>query len=277
MRENDPLVMNVLSQNVLLNKTDVKLGKILAQDDRIDSIVATMEAFPGELDVVGVQEAHKSTRQHNGEYLAEALTQSPGGWVQHNQKPYPESPTGRAGEYVGLFGSAVGDDFETIELGDNRRAIMTEIAGVAFVNLHFRAGVKARQLRHKQANELVDAIADYDDAVVMGDFNEPPVPYVAKARDTLRSAGLVSSFDLTNQPHPITFPSPEYRKNTRAERLWSLDDILVRGERIQVLGAGVLERVVRIDEELDKNTPTSVPRTGSDHEGIWAKLAIDGR
>lgn len=275
MSEQNPRVLNVISQNVLLSKTDVKYGKILSQEDRINSIAATLQAFPGQLDVVGIQEAHKSNIQHNGEYLANSTGHGPGIWIEHNQKLYPDSPTGRAGEHVGLFGAAVGEDFEAIELGDNRRAIMTEIAGVAFVNLHLRAGIKARQMRYKQALELIDALVDYDDAVVMGDFNEPPIPYFCKARDTLRSSGFESSFDLTKQPHPITFPSPDYRKNTKTEMLWSLDDILVRGERIQVLGAGVVDKVVQIDPVVDEKTPTHVPRSGSDHEGIWAQLKIE--
>ena len=57
--------------------------------------------------------------------------------------------------------------------------------------------------------------------------------------------------------------------------LWSLDDILVRGERIQVLGAGVVDKVVQIDPVVDEKTPTHVPRSGSDHEGIWAQLKIE--
>ncbi len=259
--------VNVITQNVLLDYTRARNHLILPQDERIGSIAATLAQFDGVLDIVGIQEAQKSVHQHNGEVLAYEFGLGPGFWVNHNQKPYPDSPRGRAGEYIGLFGSQV-ESATPIELGDNRTALMTTIADVAFVTLHLRAGFNGRSAREQQAKVLIERIEEYENAVLFGDFNEPPIRHVAKARDHLKTAKFESVFSLTNQPHPSTSPTQPYKdimgagngwKTLFTRHGWSIDDILVRGPRIKVLAAGVLQR------EID---------TGSDHEGVWTALEL---
>jgi endonuclease/exonuclease/phosphatase family metal-dependent hydrolase len=274
--------LNIVSQNVYLDYTRTKKRLILPQDARIGSIAATFERFSETIDVAGVQEAHLSKRQHNGMMLANRIGYGDGYWFEHNNKMNPDSRTGRPNEYIGLFGAKVGHA-EPIDIGDNRLAVMTVIDGIAFVNQHLRAGRKARHARHDQAGRILDAIDGYDDAVVFGDLNEPPVRYVAKARDEYQRAGFVSVFDLTMQPHPITFPVPGYgathsrhpvtERRTHV-RPMSLDDMLVRGPRIKVLGAGVLERVIEPPDTDEHAFDGVVPYEGSDHEGIWARLDI---
>lgn len=276
--------VNVVSQNMLLDKTRTKKGLILSQGDRIASIGATIGAFPGSLDIVGVQEVHITTEHRNGEILAEYCEEGPGFWVEHNQKPYPGAPTGRANEYMGLFGAMV-DDIRIIEIGDNRRAILTEIAGAAFVNLHLRAGRNARFARYKQARELHKATADYDNVVLIGDYNEPPIRGVALARGVLSRVGFQSVYSLLGEESPATCPIEPYvsamRRRSKIEnhfvqRAWPIDDILVRGDRISVVAAGVLQRVIVTSDALEQSVSAEVPREPSDHDGVWATLEVAG-
>lgn len=280
--DRQPSTVNVISQNVLYDVGRTRKKLVLPQDARIPSLAATLQAFPGRLDVVGIQEAYKSPSQHNGEALAEACGYGPGFWIEHNQKPYEESPTGRSDEHMGLFGALV-DHAEPIELGDNRRAVLTVIADVAFVTLHLRSGRKARAARYEQAHELIRAISGYENAVVFGDFNEPPIRGVALARTELARAGFRSVFPLTGQKYPATCPilpyvpamsRPNRLENRFVKRAWPIDDILIRGDRVRAVAAGVLERVIVKDEEIDKQYPDTVPREGSDHDGVWATLEM---
>src|SRR5690242_12394484 len=124
-------VLNVASQNVLLDYTRTKSKLILPQDDRIDSIAATLAAFSDSFDVVAIQEAHKSPKQHNGEVLSEKLGYDSGFWFEHNRKD-ESSGRGRPNEYMGMFGRSV-DHAAEIDLGDRRTAVITVIAGVAFI------------------------------------------------------------------------------------------------------------------------------------------------
>ncbi len=277
----EPNVINVISQNMLHDVRRTRDGLILPQDDRVGSLAATLTNFPALLDIVGVQEAHKSKKQHNGEVLAGMCDYGPGFWVQHNE-PVEGKKRGRMYEYVGLFGALV-THAESVELGDNRRAIMSVIADVAFVNLHLRSGMGARYLRREQAHYLTEAIEEYDNAVVFGDLNEPPIRQIALARKELARAGFRSVFPLTGQKCPITSPIPSYveasmdgRSRLEAhfvKRGWSIDDILVRGDRINVRAAGVLDSAVVRSSVV----PDTLPREGSDHEGIWATLDLTPR
>lgn len=279
MIDQDPMIVNVLTQNVLLDYRRTREGLILHQDDRIDSIAATINNFHSPPDVVGIQEAHKSKKQHNGEVLAEGCGYGPGFWVNHNQKPYEGAPRGRPDEYMGLFGALV-EYAEPIEIGDNRKALMTVIADVAFVTLHLRSGWENRWLREAQAKPIVEALAPYDDAVLLGDFNEPHYRQIADARNHFTDNGFRSVFPLTGQPRPKTSPIGPYKKasaNGRGlqgpvvRRGWSIDDIQIRGPRVRALAAGVLDRVI-VPPEHD--VPARVPLEGSDHEGLWATLSI---
>lgn len=282
----EPLNVNVVTQNVLLDYTRTKNGLILPQDERLDSLAATItnRFSTDELHVVGVQEAQKNKKQHNGEVLAELCGSGPGYWFEHNEKPFKDSPTGRPGEHVGLFGSMV-DHAAKIELGDRRKAVITEIAGVAFVTLHLRHGPKpeSRAARKEQAERIDERLDEYEDAVVFGDFNEPSVRVpvlrnLAPARKVLKDSGFESVFNLTKQKSPLTCPIEPYRplfnttedwRERHVDRAWALDDILVRGPRVKVLGAGVLERLM-----VYHPTPEGVPLEGSDHDGLWATLRI---
>lgn len=253
--------INVLTQNVLHDVTRSKDGLIASQDNRVAAIADNLQAFPGSLDVVGAQEAHKSPNQHNGEALAQKCGFNPGAWLQHNEKPHPHSSTGRSNEYIGLFGAMVDlGNVCKLELGDNRRALLTTIAGVALVTLHLRAGgYKAWPLRRAQAQALGEQLEQYEDVVLFGDFNEPPIKLVAPGRSVFEKQGYQSVFSLLGESHPKTFPVGRYADVYGMRSRWSLDDIMIRGSRVQTLAAGVISQVAG---------------DATDHNGIWATLNI---
>lgn len=258
---NTELRVNVITQNLLHDVTRSNDKMIAWQDDRVAAIANNLQTFPGSLDIVGVQEAHKSPYQHNGEVLAEHCGQDTGVWLRHNEKPHPTSPTGRTNEFVGLFGKMVEqDNVRELELGDNRRALLTTIAGVAFVTLHFRAGgYKVWPLRRAQAHALTEELESYDNAVLFGDFNEPPIRLVAPGRTLLEKERFESVFCTLQMSHPKTFPVGRYAEVYGMRSRWSLDDIMIRGNRVRVLAAGAISQV-RGD--------------ASDHNGVWATLNI---
>lgn len=276
-------VVNVVTQNVLLDTKRTDSRKMLDQTYRIHAVAQTLLNLQKSLDIVGIQEAHKKT-QHNGEVLAELVGHGPGFWVNHNRKPYKGSPTGRAGEYMGLFGARV-EFAMPIALGDQRYAVMTEVNGVAFATVHPRARLKARGKRFLQAQALTEVLDEYDNAVILGDFNEPPLRLISKGRGHLHRNGFRSVFGLTDQERPKTWPTGQYKELMydgeewmlrQMKHGWAFDDILVRGPRVNVLAAGVLERIA-VDAEIVRQADGAVPNAASDHDGVWATLEIDPR
>lgn len=271
--------ITVVTQNVLLDYTRTNSQKILPQRDRMDALAATIRAFSDTIDVVGVQEAQKEKTQHYGEQLAVACGYSSGVWFNHNTKDDADAKRGRGGEHIGMFGSQV-ETATPIDTGDRRLAVLTTIAGIAFVTLHLRSGLSARTLREEQAVRIIEAINMYDDAVVMGDFNEPPIRGFAKARDAFCKSGFQSVFNRLAHPHPVTCPVDSYRDVMSSGRGWqtgfvrhgwSIDDILTRGERTKTIAAGVLKRVC-VNASTLREQP--FPADPSDHEGVWAKLLV---
>ncbi len=261
-------VLTVATQNLLLDKTGTAKGKVRPQHERISSAAASLLDLSMPFDLVAVQEAQTGRYRHNGKKLAELVGYQPGYWQEHNQKLTPESKRGRKGEFIGLFGSMV-LAAESIDIGDNRRALLTSIANTAFVNIHWRAGAspRGRRTRYTHAERVLEAVSEFDSAVILGDFNEMPIPHLAKGRDLLRENGFESVFSKLEQPRPKTFPTHDYRHLRFGGRIRrSIDDIVVRGDRIRVVGAGLLHQV-------EKDDDSALPLC-SDHEGLWARLEI---
>ena len=288
----DVTEITVVSQNILLDKTREENGETLPQNERIASIARAILSLPYRPDIIGIQEAHITGEIDNGADLAALCGYDPGVWENHNLKANPpKGKEGRKHEYIGLFGPAIGET-TAIDLGDNRKALMTEIGGIAFATLHFRAGMKGSlvdRLKHSRnppetlinsfedrlenANNLIDALSGYDDAVVFGDFNEPHTPRMrrlALGRDALAAVGYRSAFHLLDQQSPHTFPTPSYRKLYQRRTRWAIDDILIRGERARPLEAGTIE----YPRQHARFGELSLPLDATDHEGVWAHLAI---
>ncbi|MES2876073.1 MAG: endonuclease/exonuclease/phosphatase family protein [Patescibacteria group bacterium] len=267
--------INVISLNAMLDKKRTDQGLILPQDERVQSLAATINNFSAEKSVVGVQEVFKSAAQHNGEVLAELCGYGPGFCVEHNQRQnaYPGDNRGRADEYLLMFGELV-DRVDDIDLGDCRHAALADIGGIAIAMVHPRAGrsLKARSARKDQMITLVDALSGYESAVVFGDLNEPPVRYVSAGRDYLGRHGFRSANALLRQPYPRTYPTDAYKEIRGITRPLPLDDILVRGERVRVLAAGVLEAVTEQRAQTEKYS--AAPMEASDHVGVFATLDL---
>lgn len=276
-RESQPRILKVATQNILLDKTRAESGVILEQSVRLPAMTDTLAQYGCDYDLVAIQEAQESKGVHNGKNLSQVLGYGEGVWVTHNKKPHKRSKTGRKGEHVGLFGNAVEEAVE-IDLGDRRKAVVTEIAGVAFACVHLRSGADAREKRYMQARALIEALSEYKNAVVLGDLNEPAVPFIAKARSALRRAGYRSVFSQLDLARPNTYPVGSYAEimhpsDSRRDRIirrgWSIDDILARGPRISVLAAGVLRAV-----PLETDDQGGALLEPSDHVGLWAELEI---
>jgi endonuclease/exonuclease/phosphatase family metal-dependent hydrolase len=251
-----PQPFTIATWNILLDYTRTREGIIKSQADRLSSQIGTLDALRTklgrELDAVAIQEAQKTAFQHNGEELACALGYGVGQWVEHNKKPFPKSKTGRKGEHVGLFGARI-DHSELIELGDNRRAVLSHIGNVAIVSVHTRADMSG-QLQPEQASVVVKHLEEYPHAVVTGDFNDG---WGENVRPVMESNGYNSAFTIINKRRPKTWPARGYRKImygpagqliTPALRH---DDIYVRG--VAVHDAGKF-------------------RGDSDHVGLWATI-----
>lgn len=284
----EKLAINVATQNILLDNTRTRHGQVLPQDYRVESMAMTLANVEGELDVVGIQEAHRSPRQHNGIALASALGYGPGIWFEHNP-PNPATKKGRKGEHLGLFGNMV-QHAEQIELGDRRIAILTRIAGVAFVTTHLRAGKDAAEKRYLQAVELLNALEDHPDAVLFGDFNESSGTPRSSARKLLEGSGeFVSAFQMKPKAEkpPATYPTKQYRDVMWANKSMlkriigrngvRLDDIYVRGN-IEVLDADIIEPVFQeslglLNLENPEHYATA-PLAPSDHFGLRATVEV---
>lgn len=279
MSHHKPLILNVISANILQDKgkTDRKL--ILPQDARIMSVAASLKAFPGSLDVVAVQETYKSEFQHNGEVLAAACGLE-AHWENHNQKQENQVHNfGRANEYIGLMGEMIGD-VEVIDIGGNRKALMTVVGGVAIFSAHLRAGYKPKVVRQARAERiagakaLVEAADSYENSVIALDRNEISIPMIAPVTGLLRRAGFRSAPERMGRTVPKTFPRQEYQAVHGTTRQFELDAILVRGERIKVLASGIV-RQLTAPFVLGPEYAADTPLGPSDHEWPYATLRID--
>lgn len=242
-----------------------------------------MNAFQGNLDVVAIQEAYRSSRQHNGEALA-GICGVLGYWANHNNKPQgePHSPTGRANEYIGMMGKLIiPDDVQEIDIGGNRKALIVVIGDVAFVAAHLRATTRPELLvsanveREAGARAIVKATEPYDAAVIALDRNAVNIPWFNAAHKVFKGAGYQSAYELDGKRPPKTFPTKDYRAIHGLHHEFAFDDILVRGERINVLATGVITRVILPVSAGQKYV--SAPLDPSDHEFPYATLEVTPR
>lgn len=268
----DTFELTILSQNILLSKTHEESGEILPQTERIKTIARAILAMPYRPDIVGIQEAHIENGFNNGVDLARLCGYEMSTWANHNQKATPPvKKQGRKGEFIGLIGVNKAQA-KVIELGDKRRALMTEIGGIAFATLHFRAGGSdAISNRLENAHNLIAALEDFDDAVVFGDFNEPRAKFFTPGREYIKQAGYSSVFSLQGKPSPKTYPIGGYKKLDGRHIRWALDDILVRGKRVRPTETGVLTHDSR---SLTAGSAYPNALDGTDHNGVWARLKI---
>lgn len=239
---------NVVSWNILLDKTRSSLDStdphyVVPQQERVPSLSNTLESLPISLDVVGLSEVHLD----NGTKLAHMLGYSASYWYEHNTNK-------RKDEHIGMFGNLVTEEPEMLELGDNRRAVITYIGSVAVAQLHLRYEPRGKK-REKQMTILLERLEDEDKAVMMGDYN---ALWFEKVRRNIRQAGFEAAFEVSGQQSPPTYPAPGYEGvvNRYSVEYFSriprgLDQIYVKG-----VGVGAAKRFAG----------------DTDHYGLWAKI-----
>lgn len=213
-----PGQLNIVTWNILLDKTRTKNSIIKPQHERVKSDAKSLLELGVDLDVVMLQEAH----HNNGQKIAELTGQDPGFWQQHNRK----------GEHIGVFGGAV-ESAEFHEIGNNRKIVIARVGGLAVFGIHFSARPKRYFKRINESQALCKLIDREEEVAVVGDFNGPRWE---AARRMLARRGLVSAFSAADLARPGTYPTDAYRDImwTPKQQLIlpyqvSVDDILVRG------------------------------------------------
>jgi len=196
--------IGVASLNVLLDYTRSTHDRshsefIEPQDERVDSLCRTLGTLPVSLDVVMLQEVQTTDEFHGGHEITRRLGLSDGFWFNHNTSK-------RGGEHIGVCGNLV-EWAEAIDIGFDKSAVVTEIAGIAFIGTHLRRtynpAIKAFQMR-----SLLDQTAHYKKRVILGDGNGGPR---SEARRIVRQAGGRSVYLMKNGKYPATWPTPNYR------------------------------------------------------------------
>lgn len=209
-------VINVVTWNILLDKTRTENEIVAPQIERINSQAKTLMELGVGLDVVMLQEVEGD----NGRKIAEMTGHEPGVWQQHNRK----------NEHIGAFGSLV-ESAEFYDLGHGKKAVMTRIGNVAVVGVHFVARPKQYFKRVEQARVLCELLDQEEEAIVMGDFNGPQWE---EARRMLGRRGFKSAFTQAGLKRPPTYPTEQYRDimwTPRQQKVLrgqvSIDDIIV--------------------------------------------------
>lgn len=253
MAENVPMdtrsdVLNIVSWNILLDKTRTKKGIVVSQASRLSSQTETLRSLDiWELDVVMLEEVEKTKKQHSGEVIARALGYHAGFWFEHNTSR-------RKGEHIGMFGDKV-EHVEAFDLGHDKVGVLTMIGDIAIVGFHFRKEHMGPQ-RANQASAVLERVDGMKHVVLTGDANALAIE---KARRQLHSAGFQSAFHELGRPNPKTHPTPAYRKIFYAPihrpflpRGTSSDLIYVRGMDVHDAGRFLGD---------------------SDHYGLWARVS----
>ena len=235
MRETAPLVapneFSVITWNILLDKTRTKQGLMASQAQRLDSQIETLSNLGVNLDVVTLQEVEKTKDCHSGEITAQVLGFRDSFWFEHNTSK-------RKGEHIGMFGNLV-SAAESLDLKYDKKAVITRVGEVAIVGIHHRKEFWG-QKRTWQMLEVVDAVKDIDQVVIMGDSN---ALFFEESRFLLRQNGFRSAFTLAGQRRPMTHPTTQYKDiiqkpwhNAIFPRGKSLDIIEVRGMDVKCTG-----------------------------------------
>lgn len=217
---------NVVTWNILLDKTRTSQGKVRPQSQRTSNHIDTLRGINVELDVVAIQEAERTREQHNGEVLARHLGYAAGTWAEHNTSK-------RKGEHIGMFGG-LADEVEFFELGHDKLGVLTYVGRVAVVGVHLR-NETVGPMRTYQTKAVLKKIENSSEAVIMGDFNATPRE---EPHRLMQDADFESAF-MVNGTRPKTWPTEDYRHVFYPKPLRSAlpqfryDDIMVRGLNVE--------------------------------------------
>lgn len=240
--------LNIVSWNVLLDKTRTAECLIASQAERLESQIDTLYGLDLDpIDVAMIQEAEKTPELHCGEEMARILGYGAGYWFEHNTSK-------RRGEHIGTFGARVWDA-ESFALPHDKLGVITDVGRTAVVGIHFRKE-HFGPMRTRQAEAVIERVEGMEHVVLVGD---PNALFFEKSRRLLHKAGFESAFHLHGERNPKTHPTPEYRNIFYAPvhrpllpRGTASDIIYVRGMDVHDVG--------RFHGD-------------SDHYGLWATVS----
>ncbi len=232
--------MIILSWNVLTN--NLPNSRIPAQNTRIDSIVSSINAL--EPDVAGIYE------------LDSALAVSMPASIKHRHVTTTSYAPAKYGISMSLSSNLPQSGTRIIDFTDKdqRKAIISKLDGITIVAAHLSYKLVAFSWRTAQVRDILAAVGDDDQAVVMADFNCMPWQ---KPRRLLKQAGFVPVTTLLTPSSPVTFPTPRYRHL-----------LSVFHQLIALPG-------LRLDDMYIKNltfVEGGLVEGESDHFGVWARL-----
>lgn len=259
----NPQTINLITWNILLDKSKKRKGLIRPQAERVDQFVATLDNFDGSLDVVGMQEVEGG----NGHTIASRLGYDTSFWFRHNDPEGQRPGRGRKLEHVGAFGALV-DNAKPIDIGDHRVAVVIKVGAVAIVVFHLRSGRNDEENRYEQICPVLDEVKDEKHVALIGDLNAHPFE---KARKAIKNEG----FSSAHRRFLRTYPTPDYAAIMAGDDPYRrfffehaglpLDTISVRG--LHVVASGILE------ERGQPSEPDALASRGaSDHFALYATV-----
>lgn len=254
--------IDVISWNILMDKTRTKAGTVVPQSIRLPSLIQSLETLKENglsLDVVGICEAHAVSQaevdargsqepvaQHNGDLLAKGLGFEESFWANHNTSK-------RKGEHIGMFGNLV-HEVEEFALPADKKAMIANIGDIAVSMNHFRMERWGKQ-RQMQAEALLERMSDAKYGFMGGDWNLLPIE---KARRFMRKAGYVPVYDLFSSQQIGTFPTDEYRPTFQ-------DELNARHVKGPILLDGMYVKGLEVED-------AGVFVGASDHVGLYARV-----
>lgn len=234
--------LNIATWNILSDKGGFFTTE--SQAERLGSITQTLANTGLRLDVVGLLEVENDQQPgHHGQKIAQNLAGVDGHWTRSSLR----------GEDLGMFGESV-DIISTHRLVADRSMMVARVGEFAVGLAHFTFDMMSDRVRSQQATQALAYMAEYDKAILMGDFNSASWQ---RSRKIIESEGFQSVFQVLERRRPATIMTEKYRQRlSKKLRLatkygFSPDDIYVRG--LDVNDAGVFEG-------------------DSDHRGVWAQV-----
>lgn len=236
--------LSVATWNILYDKQG--FFNTEPQAARQDSITQTLGSVGVKLDITGLLEVENNQESgHHGQNIARVLTATNGSWTTNIG----------AGEDIGLFGKEVGT-ISVFDLAGGRTMVVTHVGEIAVGLVHFTFDMTSDRLRRVQAKQALAHMEQYNEAILMGDFNSASWQ---RSRKIIETSGFQSVFQALGRRRPPTILTEKYRQRLSMKyRIatkygFSPDDIYIKD--LEVLDAGVFEG-------------------DSDHRGIWASLKV---
>lgn len=257
------------SANLLIETNQKRLTRmpIARQSERVGAHIDTFKTIQKKclperlgrktLQVIGLQEVQVGDGVHCGEEIQRALRFNHGTWQPHSRLS--------TGEHIGIISNILPDSSECIELDTNRYALSLQFGNLAVINCHPMFSDAKR--RKKQFDTLFEYTSNFDQTIVLGDFNEDPALlfrfFGSQSRHRLGRTGLASAFVKSKGYHPITLPSSEYTKSRSP---------LVRAGLLAV-GGGLCYDDIYTSENIATSSCGTI-ETASDHRFVYAKLRV---